>query len=57
MGGDRRGLRNDVEVCSAEHLVAAAGNGFLGSGDDPEQHIPQWIAAPDLARAVQEEPA
>jgi hypothetical protein len=37
--------------------VAATGNGFLGGGGDPEQHITQWVAATDLVRAVQKEPA
>jgi hypothetical protein len=53
--GDRRGLGNDVEVVSAEYLVPTAGHRFLGGGDDTEEHIAQWVAAPDLPGAFEEE--
>ena len=55
--GDRRGLRNDVEVVAAEHLVPAAGDRFVGRGDHPEQHVAQRIAAVHLrARARKKAP-
>jgi hypothetical protein len=55
--GDRRRLGDDVEVGSAEHFVAAAGDGFLCGGDDPEQDVTQRITATDLACAFEEETA
>ena len=37
--GDRRGLRDDVQLLVAEHLVAAAGDGLVHRGHQPEQDI------------------
>ena len=34
MRGDRRGLRNDAEIDTAEHLVAATRDRLAGRGDD-----------------------
>ncbi len=55
MGGDRRGLRNDVEIVAAEHLVPATGDRFLGGGHQAEQHVTQRVAALHLAGTRQEE--
>ncbi len=39
VGCDRRGLRNDVQVLVAEHLVPAARDRLAGGGGQPEQHV------------------
>ena len=41
--GDRRGQRDDVQLPVAEHLVAAARDGLVRRGDQPEQDIPDAV--------------
>ena len=57
VGGDRRGLRDDVEIVPAEDLVPAATDRLLGRRDDPEQHVAQPVAAPTCCAPGEEEAA
>ena len=54
---DRRGLRDDVQVVAAEHLVPAAGDRFLGGRHHAEQHVAERVAAAALGGAGEEEAA
>ena len=53
---DGRGLRNDVQVVAAEHLVPPTGDRFLGGRHQPKQHVAQRVSTADLGGAGQEEP-
>ena len=53
---DGRGLRNDVQVVAAEHLVPPACDRFLGGRHHPKKHVAQRVSAADLGGAGEEEP-
>ena len=45
VGGDGRGLRNDVQVVAAENLVPPACDRFLGGRHQPQQDVAQRVTS------------
>ncbi len=54
---DGRGLRNDVQVVAAEHLVSPACDRLIGGCHQPEYNVAQRVSAFGLSGAGQKETA